>query len=54
MGNCVLAGSAALDTINLDISTNLRVSECVEVHLHTKRAKADSTKLKEHKAFAII
>ena len=38
--------------IFLDRSTNLRVSECMEVHLHTKQAKADSTKLKGHKAFA--
>ena len=32
-----------------DRSTKLRVSECVEVYLHTKRAGAGSTKLKEHK-----
>ena len=33
----------------LDRRTKLRLSECVEVYLHTKRAGAGSTKLKEHK-----
>ena len=36
--------------IFLDRRTKLRLSECVEVYLHTKRARAGSTKLKEHKA----
>ena len=33
----------------LDRRTKLRLSECVEVYLHTKRAGAGSTKLKVHK-----
>ena len=37
-----------------DKRTNLRASECVGVYLRTKRAKAGSTKLKEHKPLAVM
>ena len=49
MSSCAVGVVAPARIYFLDRRTKLRLSECVEVYLHTKRAGAGSTKLKEHK-----